>query len=77
MCCHDFFHIRYTVNLDDACRVGMKKGIANGLGMGSVFLVMFGSYALAFWYGSTLVRDEDYSAGSMMIVSTTKLVFYV
>lgn len=58
------------MNLTDATKVGMRKGIAGGLGMGSVFFVMFGSYALAFWYGSTLVREEDYSAGSMMIVST-------
>ena len=47
----------------------MRKGIASGVGMGAVFFVMFGSYALAFWYGSMLVRTDNYSAGSMMIVS--------
>jgi len=60
---------RYYDNLNDAREVGMKKGYANGLGLGAVFLVMFGSYALAFWYGSTLVREEGYTPGNMMIVS--------
>lgn len=42
----------------------------NGFGMGAVFFVLFGAYALAFWYGSTLVLTADYSPGSMMIVSS-------
>jgi len=60
---------RYGVNLKKAQEVGVRKGLVNGVGMGSVFFVMFGSYALAFWYGSSLVRTDDYTAGTMLIVS--------
>ena len=44
----------------------------NGAGMGAVFLVIFAVYAMAFWYGSKLVREDDnYTAGNMLIVSWT------
>ena len=39
--------------------------------MGLVFFIMFACYALAFWYGAKLVREEpeNYTPGSMLIVS--------
>lgn len=43
--------------------------------MGSVFFVIFAVYAVAFWYGSKLVReDPDYGVGNMLIVRA--LVLY-
>ena len=64
------YSTRYSSKLEQATKFGIRKGIVNGVGMGAVFLVMFGSYALAFWYGSTLVIDkETYSVGTMMVVS--------
>ena len=55
----------------DARDFGIKKGLINGLAMGIVFLIMFLSYGLAFWYGSKLTRDEpdNYTAGKVMVVS--------
>jgi ATP-binding cassette subfamily B (MDR/TAP) protein 1 len=49
---------RYTVSLQEALKIGIKKGIATGLGMGAIMFVMFGTYALAFWYGSTLISNK-------------------
>lgn len=37
--------------------------------MGTIFFIMFATYALAFWYGSTLVIDGDYTAGDLLVVS--------
>lgn len=60
---------RYGKNLSSAKTFGIKKGVYAGVGMGFFFFVIFGSYALAFWYGGKLVREEDYTAGRMLIVS--------
>ena len=53
----------------DAKNVGVKKGFTNGISVGLVYFVMFGAYALGFWYGSVLIRDETYSIGKVLIVS--------
>ena len=39
--------------------------------MGLVWFVIFGAYALGFWYGAKLTREEAdvYSIGDVMIVS--------
>lgn len=38
--------------------------------MGIAFLLIYASYALAFWYGSTLVISKEYTIGNAMTVST-------
>ena len=57
--------------MDDAQKFGMRKGLIGSIGMGVVFFVIFAVYALAFWYGCKLVRDEpdNYSVGNLLIVS--------
>jgi len=62
-------HFRYTKNLGSAKAYGIRKGLASGAGMGFFFFVIFGTYALAFWYGGKLVREEDYTPGRMLTVS--------
>ena len=66
------FH-RYDKNLHDAKKSGVKRAMISGGGMGMVYFIMFGCYALAFWYGAKLIRDEseNYTPGSMLIVSTS------
>ena len=39
--------------------------------MGIAFLLIYASYALAFWYGSTLVISKEYTIGNAMTVSNT------
>ncbi len=61
---------RYQSHLDEAERIGVRKSIAQGGGMGVVFFIIFCVYAVAFWYGAKLVReDANYNVGTMMIVS--------
>ncbi|ELU04466.1 hypothetical protein CAPTEDRAFT_135774, partial [Capitella teleta] len=59
---------RYAKNLKEAKETGLKKGIVNGLGMGTIFFLIFASYALAFWYGTQLMIKDGYSAGNLMTV---------
>ena len=51
--------------------MGIKKGVISGGYNGLFYLVFFSIYALAFWYGANLVREEpsNYTVGSMLVVS--------
>jgi len=63
------FCCRYGRHLVDAKDFGIRKGMITGSGMAFLFFVMFATYALAFWYGGKLVREEEYTPGRMLIVS--------
>lgn len=64
---------RYTVNLADAKSFGQRKGLMGAIGMAIVFFIIFAVYALAFWYGAKLIREEpeNYDVGNLLIVSNT------
>jgi len=62
-------HFRYSKNLRQAKDFGIRKGLISGAGMGFLWFVIFASYALAFWYGGKLIREDDYTAGQMLTVS--------
>ncbi|CAD5117246.1 DgyrCDS6041 [Dimorphilus gyrociliatus] len=66
--------IRYNSELENAKGFGIRKGFVNGGSIGLVFLIMFSSYGLAFWYGSRLVRQDEYSAGKLLIVFFSVLI---
>uniref|UniRef100_A0A8C6KUJ4 Bile salt export pump n=1 Tax=Nothobranchius furzeri TaxID=105023 RepID=A0A8C6KUJ4_NOTFU len=60
---------RYDKNLISAQRWGIRKGIIMGFFTGYMWLIIFLCYALAFWYGSTLVIDtEEYTPGTLLQV---------
>ncbi|CAM5112321.1 unnamed protein product [Natator depressus] len=59
---------RYHKNLEDAKNIGIKKAITANISMGIAFLLIYASYALAFWYGTTLVLSDDYSIGKVLTV---------
>ncbi|KAK3746942.1 hypothetical protein RRG08_030352 [Elysia crispata] len=66
---------RYYNNLGTAQAFGIKKGFTNGASMGFIWFVIFGCYALGFWYGGKLVReDDDYSVATMIIVFFSVLI---
>ncbi|GAM28104.1 hypothetical protein SAMD00019534_112800 [Acytostelium subglobosum LB1] len=49
---------RYSDSLKEARSVGYKRALFNGIGLGFVQFVILSTYALAFWYGSTLVSKK-------------------
>ncbi|XP_062434253.1 bile salt export pump [Rhea pennata] len=60
---------RYDKNLVFAQHWGIRKGMIMGLFTGYMWLIIFLCYALAFWYGSKLVLEEDeYSPGTLLQV---------
>ncbi|XP_009954286.1 PREDICTED: multidrug resistance protein 1-like, partial [Leptosomus discolor] len=65
---------RYHKNLEDAKRIGIKKAITANISMGAAFLLIYASYALAFWYGTTLVLTDDYTIGKVLTVFFSVLV---
>ncbi|KAK7093853.1 ATP-dependent translocase ABCB1-like [Littorina saxatilis] len=66
---------RYNEALEESQKLGVKKSLVQGLGIGITMLCIFGSYGLAFWYGSTQVNDylntngdEGLSPGDVLTV---------
>ncbi|KAL1778304.1 phosphatidylcholine translocator ABCB4 isoform X1 [Sigmodon hispidus] len=65
---------RYQKHLENAKKVGIKKAISANISMGIAFLLIYASYALAFWYGSTLVISKEYTIGNAMTVFFSILI---
>ncbi|XP_063067575.1 bile salt export pump [Engraulis encrasicolus] len=60
---------RYDHNLISAQRWGIRKGLIMGFFTGYMWFIIFLCYALAFWYGSSLVVDaQEYSPGTLLQV---------
>uniref|UniRef100_A0A3P8Y2G2 ATP-binding cassette, sub-family B (MDR/TAP), member 4 n=1 Tax=Esox lucius TaxID=8010 RepID=A0A3P8Y2G2_ESOLU len=59
---------RYKKNLEDAKNMGIRKAISANIAMGFTFLIIYLSYALAFWYGSTLIQSGEYTIGMVLTV---------
>ncbi|KAF9168381.1 Multidrug resistance protein 1 [Actinomortierella ambigua] len=58
----------YMQHLEEAFMSGRKKAIAVGLGIGAFMFILFGTYALAFWYGSQEVMKGNMTGGDVMMV---------
>ncbi|KAM4028834.1 ATP-binding cassette sub-family B member 5-like isoform 2-T2 [Anomaloglossus baeobatrachus] len=60
---------RYTNNLGEAKKLGIKKAIASQLALGFVYLIVYASYGLGFWYGTVLILgDQGYTIGDALVV---------
>ncbi|XP_054636825.1 ATP-dependent translocase ABCB1-like [Dunckerocampus dactyliophorus] len=59
---------RYHKNLEEAKKMGIKKAISSNIAMGFTFMMIYLSYALTFWYGSTLVVSKEYTVGTILAV---------
>ncbi|XP_031432465.1 ATP-binding cassette, sub-family B (MDR/TAP), member 4 isoform X2 [Clupea harengus] len=59
---------RYNKNLVRAKDVGIKKAITVNIAVGFTYAMVYMSYALAFWYGSTLIIAGEYTIGSVLTV---------
>eukprot|EP00761_Pharyngomonas_kirbyi_P013081 gb/GECH01013108.1/.p1 GENE.gb/GECH01013108.1/~~gb/GECH01013108.1/.p1 ORF type:complete len:702 (+),score=223.67 gb/GECH01013108.1/:1-2106(+) len=59
---------RYTQTLRKTKNVSYYKGIVQGFTIGSIFFVVWGVCALAFWFGGRRVVDGAITMGNMMRV---------
>nr|XP_043635409.1 ABC transporter B family member 21-like [Erigeron canadensis] len=58
----------YNKSLVNAYNSSVHEGLATGLGLGSMMLIIFCSYALAVWYGAKLIIEKGYSGGTVITV---------
>ena len=65
---------RYTANLALARTAGIKKHTITGLNAGLLYFVIFGVDAVAFWYGATLVIEDNYTIGTVLQVFFALLI---
>ncbi|CAO2617608.1 ATP-dependent translocase ABCB1 [Lemmus lemmus] len=65
---------RYNNNLEEAKKLGIKKAITANISIGAAFLLIYASYALAFWYGTSLVISKEYSIGQVLTVFFSVLI---
>ncbi|XP_032731938.1 phosphatidylcholine translocator ABCB4 isoform X3 [Lontra canadensis] len=65
---------RYNKNLEEAKRIGIKKAITANISIGAAFLLIYASYALAFWYGTSLVLSREYTIGKVLTVFFSVLI---
>ncbi|CAH2057688.1 unnamed protein product [Thlaspi arvense] len=56
----------YNKHLVTAYKAGVIEGGSTGLGLGTLFLVVFCSYGLAVWYGGKLILDKGYTGGQVL-----------
>ncbi|PIA37890.1 hypothetical protein AQUCO_02900023v1, partial [Aquilegia coerulea] len=57
---------RYNSSLDLSCKSSVQEGLAAGLGMGMVTLIIFCSYGLAAWFGSQMIIKKGYTGGDVV-----------
>lgn len=66
---------RYDEELEFAKNNNIKRQLMNATGFGLLWFFIYGSYALAFWYGTILVLEEKndpnktYDVETMVTVS--------
>ncbi|KAH7545097.1 hypothetical protein FEM48_Zijuj01G0057100 [Ziziphus jujuba var. spinosa] len=59
---------KYNEKLEVPYKMMNKQGLASGFGMGTVLVVLFGTYGLAAWYGSRLIIEKEYNGGTIINV---------
>ncbi|GKV23316.1 hypothetical protein SLEP1_g33060 [Rubroshorea leprosula] len=58
----------YRKCLVTAYNSGVYEGLAAGLGLGIVMLIIFCSYSLAVWFGGKLILEKGYTGGQILNV---------
>ncbi|CAG8441545.1 4408_t:CDS:2 [Scutellospora calospora] len=64
----------YDAYLIDARKEGYKKYLLNGFSLGFMFLGIYSTYALAYWFGSTLIISNELSSGQVVNVFFSVLI---
>ena len=59
---------KYNNKLLVAYATTAQQGLVSGIGLGTVMLIIFGSYGLAIWYGSKLIIEKGYNGGVVINV---------
>ncbi|KAK9268100.1 hypothetical protein L1049_010539 [Liquidambar formosana] len=57
---------KYNSKLEIAYASTVQQGLASGIGLGVVLLIVFSTYGLAMWYGSKLITEKGYDGGQVI-----------
>ncbi|XP_050230996.1 ABC transporter B family member 9 [Mercurialis annua] len=60
--------LKYDDKLKIAYQSTVQQGLASGLGMGLMLLIIFSTYGLAIWFGSKLIINKGYNGGQVITV---------
>nr|GEZ48694.1 ABC transporter B family member 21-like [Tanacetum cinerariifolium] len=58
----------YNKSLVDAYNTSVHEGLATGLGLGAMMVIVLCSYALAIWYGTKMIIKKGYNGGTVLTV---------
>lgn len=64
----------YAKKLEGGRIEGQKKSLATGVGISSLFFIIYLGYALAFWYGSKLLSTGEITSGDITTVFFSILI---
>eukprot|EP00834_Sanchytrium_tribonematis_P001251 NODE_29_length_37665_cov_1.081563.p12 type:complete len:336 gc:universal NODE_29_length_37665_cov_1.081563:24570-23563(-) len=67
----NYFYSKFVKQIDAAYRLGVSKSLKTALTIGNLMLILFGTYALGFWYGSEKVAEGKLPDGSTKSGSMT------
>lgn len=59
---------KYNSKLQIAYAATTQQGLASGIGLGTMLVIIFSSYGLAIWYGSKLIIEKGYNGGVVINV---------
>ncbi|RLN29684.1 ABC transporter B family member 21 [Panicum miliaceum] len=59
---------KYSKSLKRAYSSGVREGLAAGVGMGIVMVLLFCGYSLGIWYGAKLILEKGYTGAQVMNV---------
>ncbi|XP_019165678.1 PREDICTED: ABC transporter B family member 9-like [Ipomoea nil] len=57
---------KYEEKLQIAYKSTVQQGLASGIGLGVILLVVFSTYGLAVWYGAKLIIHNGYTGGDVI-----------
>ncbi|KAH7682334.1 Xenobiotic-transporting ATPase protein [Dioscorea alata] len=57
---------KYNQFIKAGYKSAVKQGIASGIGIGTVLLIVFSTYSLAIWYGGKLILQNGYNGGAVI-----------
>ncbi|CAH2055805.1 unnamed protein product, partial [Iphiclides podalirius] len=67
---------RYSVRLDPAKKTGTRKGVYSGMGSGFMWLIIYMTYALSFWYGVGLILDGRHEVVPVYTPAVLMIIFF-
>ncbi|GAB4826504.1 hypothetical protein Ancab_033400 [Ancistrocladus abbreviatus] len=59
---------KYDTKLEVAYTATVHQGLTSGLGLGSLYFIIFGTYALTIWFGGRMIIEKGYNGGQVLNV---------